>query len=104
MGDLVGVNVPLVGMRHAYIVMDKVPGIEGLPNIRDHDLSVYLKLQGDSLAIGGYEVDPAFWDPRIQIFGPLRGHFESQNALRAANGRGNRPFLQHGQSCIFPGR
>lgn len=63
LGSLVGVDVPLVGMRHAYIVMDKVPGIQGLPNIRDHDLSVYLKLQGDSLAIGGYEVDPVFWTP-----------------------------------------
>ena len=29
-----------------------------MPNIRDHDASVYLKLQGDCLHIGGYEVDP----------------------------------------------
>ena len=29
-----------------------------MPNIRDHDNSVYLKLQGDCLHIGGYEVDP----------------------------------------------
>ena len=27
---------------------------------RDHDLSVYLKLQGDALQVGGYEVDPIF--------------------------------------------
>ena len=36
--------------------------IENMPNIRDHDASVYLKLQGDALHIGGYEVNPCFWD------------------------------------------
>ena len=34
-----------VAMKHAYVVTDKIPGIENMPNIRDHDLSVYLKLQ-----------------------------------------------------------
>ena len=32
-------------MKHAYVVTEKIPGIENMPNIRDHDLSVYLKLQ-----------------------------------------------------------
>ena len=36
--------------------------IENMPNIRDHDASVYLKLQGDALHIGEYEVNPCFWD------------------------------------------
>ena len=31
-----------------------------MPNVRDHDASVYLKLQGDALQVGGYEVDPIF--------------------------------------------
>ena len=30
--------------------------------LRDHDASVYLKLQGDALHVGGYEVNPCFWD------------------------------------------
>ncbi len=33
-----------------------------MPNVRDHDASVYLKVQGDALHIGGYERDPVFWD------------------------------------------
>ena len=33
-----------------------------MPNTRDHDASVYLKLQGDGLSIGGYENDPIFWE------------------------------------------
>ena len=28
----------------------------GLPNVRDHDLSIYLKAQGSAMALGGYEV------------------------------------------------
>ena len=37
-------------------------GISGMPNVRDHDASVYLKVQGDALHIGGYEQNPLFWD------------------------------------------
>ena len=33
----------------------------GLPNVRDHDLSIYLKAQGDAIALGGYETNPEFW-------------------------------------------
>ena len=57
---LVGLSVPLVAMKHAYVVTEKIPGIENMPNVRDHDASVYLKLQGDALQVGGYEVDPIF--------------------------------------------
>jgi hypothetical protein len=32
-------------MKHAYVVTEKIPGIEKMPNVRDHDASVYLKLQ-----------------------------------------------------------
>lgn len=33
-----------------------------MPNVRDHDASVYLRLQGDALSVGGYEHNPIFWD------------------------------------------
>jgi len=58
--NMIGLNVPLVAMKHAYVVTEKIPGIENMPNVRDHDLSIYLKLQGDALQVGGYEVDPIF--------------------------------------------
>ena len=29
-----------------------------MPNVRDHDLSMYLRLQGDGLSVGGYEPNP----------------------------------------------
>jgi len=58
--DLVGITTPLVAMQHAYVVTERIPGIENTPNVRDHDASVYLKLQGDALQVGGYEVNPVF--------------------------------------------
>ena len=47
-------------MKHAYITTERIEGIENMPNVRDHDASVYLKLQGDALHIGGYEDNPHF--------------------------------------------
>jgi len=60
---MVGARIPLVAMKHAFVVTEKLEGMHpGLPNVRDHDLSIYLKTQGDSMAIGGYEQNPEFWD------------------------------------------
>ncbi|CAH1786368.1 unnamed protein product [Owenia fusiformis] len=62
LGKMAGVTVPQVAMRHAYVVTEKIEGIQNMPNSRDHDASVYLKLQGDALSVGGYEPNPIFWD------------------------------------------
>jgi len=59
---MVGAPLPLFAMKHAYVVTEAIPGMHGkLPNVRDHDLSIYLKAQGNALAIGGYEQNPEFW-------------------------------------------
>lgn len=63
LGAMCGVNVPLFAMRHAYIVTEKIPGIENTPSVRDFNAAVYMKLNGDCLSIGGYEANPIFWDP-----------------------------------------
>ncbi|XP_029024768.1 sarcosine dehydrogenase, mitochondrial [Betta splendens] len=62
LGRMAGVNVPLVAMHHAYVVTERIEGIQNMPNVRDHDASVYLRLQGDALSVGGYEHNPIFWD------------------------------------------
>lgn len=61
-GAMVGVPVPLVAMKHAYVVTNRIEGIQNMPNVRDHDLSLYLRLQGDALSVGGYEPNPVFID------------------------------------------
>jgi len=60
--EMAHITIPLRAMKHAYIVTEKIEGVHpGLPNMRDHDLSIYFKTQGDSLALGGYEQNPEFW-------------------------------------------
>ncbi len=57
-GQMAGVSVPLIAFRHAYIVTERIEGIQTLPNTRDHEASVYFKRQGDALCVGGYEKNP----------------------------------------------
>ncbi|KFP18857.1 hypothetical protein Z169_10155, partial [Egretta garzetta] len=68
LGRLAGVHVPLVGMHHAYVVTERIEGIQNMPNVRDHDASVYLRLQGDALSVGGYESNPIFWEEVSEKF------------------------------------
>ena len=56
-------SIPLLPMKHAYILTDEIPNIENMPNVRDHDFATYFKLQGNKLAIGGYENNPLCWKP-----------------------------------------
>ncbi|KAH8401506.1 hypothetical protein KR009_005929 [Drosophila setifemur] len=58
-----GSHLPLVPMKHAYIVSESIPGVRGLPNIRDHDYSTYFRIQGDAICMGGYEPNPILLDP-----------------------------------------
>uniref|UniRef100_A0ABM5F5X8 L-amino-acid oxidase n=1 Tax=Pogona vitticeps TaxID=103695 RepID=A0ABM5F5X8_9SAUR len=62
LGKMAWVRVPLVAMHHAYVVTERIEGIQNMPNVRDHDASVYLRLQGDALSVGGYESNPIFWE------------------------------------------
>jgi sarcosine dehydrogenase len=69
--NMVGINIPLRAMKHAMVITETMEGVHpGLPNLRDHDLSIYFKTQGNSLALGGYEQNPEFWkdvDPEFSF-------------------------------------
>lgn len=58
--QMAGVDVPQVTYRQAYVVTEPLEGARQLPNVRQHDESFYIKRQGDSLQIGGYEFNPIF--------------------------------------------
>lgn len=49
-------------MKHSYVVSEPIDGVYGMPNVRDHDASVYLRIQGSSIMMGGYEDDPIILD------------------------------------------
>ena len=64
-GRLAGVRIPVIPMSHQYVVTQPVherSGGERLPTLRDPDLLVYYREDGDGLVMGGYEHDskPAF--------------------------------------------
>ncbi|XP_048481965.1 sarcosine dehydrogenase, mitochondrial [Plutella xylostella] len=54
--------LPLIPFKHAYVVMDRIPEVRGGPNIRDHDASLYLKVAGETVSVGGYEPNPIMLD------------------------------------------
>ncbi|EOD39470.1 sarcosine dehydrogenase [Emiliania huxleyi CCMP1516] len=68
--EMAGAPLPLLAMKHAYV--EPLEGMHGgLPNVRDHDLSVYLKAQGSAMAIGGlFDLD---WDTFLQN---MTGHVQ----------------------------
>ena len=64
-GRLAGVRVPVIPMSHQYVVTQPVrerSDEDRLPTLRDPDLLVYYREDGEGLVMGGYEHDskPAF--------------------------------------------
>ena len=41
-----GVHLPLVPMKHAYVISETIKEVQGMPNVRDHDFSTYFRIQG----------------------------------------------------------
>jgi sarcosine dehydrogenase len=61
-GQLAGVNVPLVSLQHQYIVTEPIPGVmKNLPTLRDPDRLTYYKEEVGGLVMGGYEPNPIAW-------------------------------------------
>ncbi|KAG5682277.1 hypothetical protein PVAND_011640 [Polypedilum vanderplanki] len=56
------IHLPLVPMRHAYVVSEAIKEVQGMPNVRDHDYSLYFRIQGQSIQMGGYENNPILLD------------------------------------------
>lgn len=57
-----GITLPLIPMKHSYIVTEQIKGLRGMPNIRDHDASIAFRIQGESVCLGGYEKSPILLD------------------------------------------
>lgn len=61
-GQLAGVNVPLVSVQHQYLITDTIAGVTpGLPTLRDPDRRTYFKEDVGGLVMGGYEPNPRPW-------------------------------------------
>lgn len=56
--NMLKLDIPLSPMKHAYVITESILEVRDTPNIRDHDYSVYLRIQGDAVYLGGYEPNP----------------------------------------------
>lgn len=63
-----GLTLPIIPMKHSYITTEPVDGIFGMPNVRDHDASIYFRIQGSSIQMGGYERNPILIDQVSKSF------------------------------------
>ena len=62
-GMLSDVNIPIVPMKHHYVVTGKIKGIPPtMPTVRDPDRLIYFKEDVGGLVMGGYESNPQRWD------------------------------------------
>ena len=62
-GHMADVEIPIVPMKHHYIVTGKVDGVEPtMPTVRDPDRLIYFKEDVGGLVFGGYELNPQKWD------------------------------------------
>lgn len=62
LGQMMGVNIPLVPFQHQYLVTEPISGLpRGLPTLRDKDSLLYYKEEVGGLVMGGYEKDGIPW-------------------------------------------
>src|SRR6188768_1469748 len=61
LGELAGVNVPIVPMAHEYLITKPSGLPTDMPTMRDPTLLVYFRPESGGLIMGGYERHPAPW-------------------------------------------
>ena len=65
-GQLIGLNLPIVPMLHQYLVTADHQEVEActvdsIPLVRHHDEQWYTRREGNGLILGAYESDPQTW-------------------------------------------
>ncbi len=64
-GELAGVELPIVPMEHQYLITDAIPELlaehHEMPVVRDAEASFYVREEAAGLIVGPYERDPKPW-------------------------------------------
>jgi len=64
-GELMGLRIPVVPMRHQLMITEPIPGLTADHAIcRVIDANVYIRPDKGGLMLGGYEANPQPWDMR----------------------------------------
>ena len=70
-GRMAGVTIPVVPMRHQYVVTSPLdPPVGEIPTVRDPDHIVYFRPEDGGLLVGGYARDPLPWDADAPLSEP----------------------------------
>ncbi|XP_014248912.1 sarcosine dehydrogenase, mitochondrial [Cimex lectularius] len=62
LAQMAGLQLPIVSLKHAYVVSNPMSSVVGLPNVRDSDGRIYFRVKGDTLCVGGFEHNPIMLD------------------------------------------
>ena len=66
-GQMVGINLPVLAMEHHYLVTEAIPELEGLEreivNTTDYSGEIYMRQEGRGAVIGTYEPNGRVWSP-----------------------------------------
>ncbi|GAA4231583.1 4-methylaminobutanoate oxidase (formaldehyde-forming) [Streptosporangium album] len=61
-GRLAGVDIPVVPIKHQYVVTEPFEVPSSMPTVRDPDNIVYFREEGGGILVGGYIRTPETWD------------------------------------------
>ncbi|MEO3807927.1 FAD-dependent oxidoreductase [Sphaerisporangium sp. B11E5] len=69
-GRLAGVDVPIVPIKHQYVVTPPFDVPASTPTVRDPDNIVYFREEGGGILVGGYIRTPEVWDTAAPLTDP----------------------------------
>jgi glycine cleavage system aminomethyltransferase T/glycine/D-amino acid oxidase-like deaminating enzyme len=70
-GRMAGVTIPVVPMRHQYVVTEPLdPPAGEIPTVRDPDGITYFRPEAGGLLVGGYSREPVTWDADAPLAEP----------------------------------
>ncbi|WP_066361112.1 GcvT family protein [Herbidospora mongoliensis] len=61
-GRMAGVDLPIVPIKHQYVVTESTGVSDDMPTVRDPDNIVYFREEGGGILVGGYVRTPQVWD------------------------------------------
>jgi glycine cleavage system aminomethyltransferase T/glycine/D-amino acid oxidase-like deaminating enzyme len=71
LGRMAGAVIPLVPMRHQYVVTEPLdPPVGEIPTVRDPDNIMYFRPEAGGLLVGGYSREPVTWDTPAPLAEP----------------------------------